>query len=178
MACCFLIMLGSFCAAMVVLCLKRCRVPSASISTPLTSLHGSSGAGSHFVPPPVPLAERSESAGPAPRTDGRPVGLYLSRTDAALAAARRLSLLTALSVSALQSRHPAGMRFPAIPTASSGRPTNRSDTSDLEFQRRQPAFVLGGFRQKRPCWLDMCLQQSCFLVRASMSLWRAPGGAK
>lgn len=82
----------------------------------LISMHGSSREGSQpsLFLPPAPLeskrlgtfqqwlvTERWESLGPALLTDGWPAWLYLSRTDAALAAAPRLSLLTVLSGSDL-----------------------------------------------------------------------------
>lgn len=113
--------------------------PSASISTlsprdtalplslvhSLISLHESSRESLQpsLLLPPAPLRafqqrlvlEWWESLGPALPTDGRPVGLYQSRTDAALAAARRLSLLPALSGSDLWVCHPPGMRFPGTP---------------------------------------------------------------
>lgn len=62
-----------------------------------------------FVPPTAATFQQrlvirlSEAEGPAPclPADGWPVGLYLSRTDAASAGVRRLSLLTALSESDL-----------------------------------------------------------------------------
>lgn len=49
---------------------------------------------------------------PRLQTDGRPVGRYLCRTDAALAGAPRLSRLTALSASDFSSCHPLGAKFP------------------------------------------------------------------
>lgn len=127
--------------------------------------------------------EGRESVAPALLTDGRPVRLYLRRTDAALAAARWLSLLTALSGSDLLSCHPPGTRFPGTPAGpaschpgtgaprtkrGTGWSTIRSDTSDLEFQqeavkyRCQPVSFLRVFY----CIMNKDPQELDFLTPA------------
>lgn len=106
---------------------KTCRVPISLRLYPFTQRRASTSTSSCALPnlsawvlqggsqpslflPPAPLESRRlgpvqqrrvtewwESLGPALLTDGWPVWLYLSRTDAALAVAHRLSLLTVLS---------------------------------------------------------------------------------
>lgn len=198
---CFLIPVASSWAASVVLCLKDTPRPP---SGPPERAHSHLCCSAQRLQEQRLVPEWWESWGPALPTDGRPVGLYRSRTDAALAAARRLSLWTALSGSDLWSCHPPGMRFPGTPAASPG-PGLRHQTGDSlvnkpvryvwpwmsaggcgmtrrpdgTFKYRcQPASFSRVLSEKAALELVMWPQRSSFLVLALMSLWRARGGAK